>query len=241
MQNIRRENRIGELFDVWLQQLKVRAAHTPGDPAALDGDMTIEALPTWYADTVFRSALEANWAATLDSLGIAWEYEPRRFDLPSGATYLPDFHLPELGTWIEVKGTGVPRVEKAAELAQMLACACGGACSCEWPGGELVLVGHPPTSYDPWAEDYSDTPAWVMRHWARRHPGHPSWSTPHGRPARLYGCLSCGRRGWTRLQAPVSCRGCRAPIVGLRLHDSGDTALEFVSAECRPRPPQTAA
>jgi hypothetical protein len=38
-----------------------------------------------------------------DSLNIAWEYEPQGFELTVGR-YLPDFLLPDCGTWIEVKG-----------------------------------------------------------------------------------------------------------------------------------------
>ena len=79
---------------------------------------SIEAKPATYHGVVFRSTLEANWAATLDQFGIVWEYEPEVFTLPSGTTYIPDFRLPELGTWLEVKGPTVPRIEKAVELGR---------------------------------------------------------------------------------------------------------------------------
>lgn len=39
----------------------------------------------------------------MDALAIAWQYEPEGFELPSGR-YLPDFLLPEIGCWLEVKG-----------------------------------------------------------------------------------------------------------------------------------------
>ena len=57
---------------------------------------------------VFRSRLEADWANTLDQLRIRWSYEPELFTLPNGAQYLPDFYLPELSTWLEVKGPALP-------------------------------------------------------------------------------------------------------------------------------------
>ncbi len=57
----------------------------------------IDAIPTIYAGTNFRSRLEADWARTLDGLGIVWKYEPELITLPSGAQYLPDFWLPEIG------------------------------------------------------------------------------------------------------------------------------------------------
>lgn len=65
---------------------------------------SIKAIETRYAGCHFRSRLEARWAVFFDSLGITWEYEPQGFELPSGR-YLPDFWLPELSTWYEVKGT----------------------------------------------------------------------------------------------------------------------------------------
>ena len=43
---------------------------------------------TEYGGTTFRSQLEARWAAYFDRRGIAWEYEPARFD-----GWTPDFRL----------------------------------------------------------------------------------------------------------------------------------------------------
>lgn len=65
--------------------------------------MTIKAIETRYAGCRFRSRLEARWAVFFDALGIEWDYEPEGFELESGR-YLPDFLLPDCGTWIEVKG-----------------------------------------------------------------------------------------------------------------------------------------
>jgi hypothetical protein len=65
----------------------------------------IQAIPTRYAGCHFRSRLlEARWAVLLSNLGIAWEYEPQGFQLPSGKRYLPDFRLPELRMFLEIKG-----------------------------------------------------------------------------------------------------------------------------------------
>jgi len=64
----------------------------------------ISAIPTRYAGCHFRSRTEARWAVLLSNLGIAWEYEPQGFQLPSGARYLPDFRLPELRMFLEIKG-----------------------------------------------------------------------------------------------------------------------------------------
>jgi hypothetical protein len=41
--------------------------------------------------------------ALCSGLGIAWQYEPRRFHLKT-CTYLPDFYLPTEGVYWELKG-----------------------------------------------------------------------------------------------------------------------------------------
>lgn len=61
-----------------------------------------KAIETRYKGYRFRSRLEARWAVFMDSLGIRWEYEREGFDL-GGVGYLPDFWLPELRMWVEVK------------------------------------------------------------------------------------------------------------------------------------------
>lgn len=50
-----------------------------------------------------RSTWELAVARWLDRMGIPWEYEPRRFQL-ADRTYTPDFWLPTLGVFWEVKG-----------------------------------------------------------------------------------------------------------------------------------------
>jgi len=70
----------------------------------------IRPIETRYDGHRFRSRLEARWAVLFDHLGVAWDYEPQGYCLPSGATYLPDFLLsgvrhagPGIGVWFEVK------------------------------------------------------------------------------------------------------------------------------------------
>ena len=56
----------------------------------------------------YRSSWEANFARLLRHQGIAFEYEPLTYYFPNvkrGAiSYLPDFYLPSLDIYIEVKG-----------------------------------------------------------------------------------------------------------------------------------------
>lgn len=196
-----------------------------------DGGTTIEAIPTTYRGTTFRSRLEANWAASLDARGIIWEYEPKGIDLPSGATYIPDFWLPSLGTWIEVKGPGVPGIEKAVELGETRTCRCTGRCTCPWPGGELVLIGHPPIKYDAWAHHEDDElPLQILFARERRHRGFLNWSTAHGRQTYFATCRICRSAGWFELRAPVGCRACRRPLIGAHAYRAQDKELEFLNA-----------
>lgn len=75
--------------------------------------MTIAAIDTHYRGCYFRSRLEARWALAFDMLRIKWRYEPEAYRVGDGLAYLPDFHLPELGTWVEVKGDEADFTAKA--------------------------------------------------------------------------------------------------------------------------------
>jgi len=66
----------------------------------------MKAIETKYKGYRFRSRLEARWAVFFDALGLAWEYEKEGYDL-NGIKYLPDFWLPGLDCWIEIKGRDV--------------------------------------------------------------------------------------------------------------------------------------
>lgn len=191
------------------------------------GDLAVESLPTVYRGTTFRSALEASWAATLDSLSIAWEYEPETVTLPSGARYLPDFRLPEIGTWLEVKGDGVPRVEKAIEFGQSLACDCPRfACTCRWIGGELVLIGHPPRPFIPdFSDEYDHRSYWAKTIAARHHGGFPRWTSTRGTRAWLGYCSACRQATW--FDSP-HCRACKHRLVGTHGLESGNEEIRFI-------------
>lgn len=77
---------------------------------------TIPAIQTKYKGYHFRSRLDARWAVFFDACGVRWEYEKEGYDLSDYSEeigdfqlgrYLPDFYLPELKTWVEIKG-GLP-------------------------------------------------------------------------------------------------------------------------------------
>jgi hypothetical protein len=66
---------------------------------------SLKPIETRYKGYRFRSRLEARWAVFFDVLGIPFEYELEGYSLPSGAAYLPDFLLPTLHAYVEVKPT----------------------------------------------------------------------------------------------------------------------------------------
>lgn len=81
-----------------------------------------KALEVLYSGKVFRSRLEARWAVFLDLLGVNWDYEPCHYEIGPGLYYLPDFYLPDLQLWLEVKGA--PYLD-AASMAKILGSVAG--------------------------------------------------------------------------------------------------------------------
>lgn len=75
-----------------------------------------------YSGKIFRSRLEARWALLLDCLGIDWDYEPCHYQVGPALYYLPDFYLPRLETWLEVKG--IPFMDSES-MAKVLAAVAG--------------------------------------------------------------------------------------------------------------------
>lgn len=63
---------------------------------------TIQAKLSMHHHTFFRSKLEVKWAQLFEGLGISSIYEPCGV-VTSKGQYIPDFYLPALKTWIEVK------------------------------------------------------------------------------------------------------------------------------------------
>lgn len=66
----------------------------------------MEAIETKYNGYRFRSRLEARWAVFFDALGVGYEYEPEGYDI-GGQWYLPDFYIPSLDVFLEIKPLGL--------------------------------------------------------------------------------------------------------------------------------------
>jgi hypothetical protein len=96
-------------------------------------------IETEYNRHRFRSRLEARWAVFMDTLGVQWEYEKEGFDLGDGTRYLPDFWLPELNRWVEIKGSrpNAGEVRKAEALAIAT-------------GKSVVILWGPLADYEGW-------------------------------------------------------------------------------------------
>lgn len=63
----------------------------------------MESIDTTFNGYKFRSRLEARWAVFFETLEIEYIYEPQGYVLDDGTQYLPDFFLPDLETFAEVK------------------------------------------------------------------------------------------------------------------------------------------
>jgi hypothetical protein len=61
------------------------------------------AIETEYNGILFRSRLEARWAIFFDAFNLDWVYEPECFILSNNQKYTPDFYLPNLKLYIEIK------------------------------------------------------------------------------------------------------------------------------------------
>jgi hypothetical protein len=80
---------------------------------------TLKPIETHYKGYRFRSRLEARWAVFFDALPLKWEFEKEGFELGNSLLYLPDFWLPEVKMWAEVKTDEftAEELEKAETLA----------------------------------------------------------------------------------------------------------------------------
>lgn len=63
----------------------------------------MKAIETEYKGILFRSRLEARWAIFFDAFELEWVYEPECFILSNNQKYTPDFYLPKLKLYIEIK------------------------------------------------------------------------------------------------------------------------------------------
>lgn len=107
---------------------------------------TIKPIETQYKGYRFRSRLEARWAVFFDALGVQWEYEKEGYDLGDFGWYLPDFWLPQVKSFAEVK----PGKFSKIEFSKCLALISGGTYSC-------ILLDVPVPENTPYFNVYKDS------------------------------------------------------------------------------------
>lgn len=95
----------------------------------------LKAIETEHAGYLFHSRLEARWAVFFDRAGISYRYEPEGYELPNGERYLPDFFLPTLDAWVEIK----PNEQRLLAAKNRLEEFAGGI----WPTRFYVLIDDP--------------------------------------------------------------------------------------------------
>lgn len=111
----------------------------------------IKAIPTKYKNILFRSRLEARWGIVFDHLGLNWIYEYQGY-LLDGEPYLPDFYMPDLHCYIEIKGEEPP--QRSHDLAYAL--------SRETCLPVHIFVGMVPRPFpDLWTDDHFDNYTYI--------------------------------------------------------------------------------
>ena len=105
---------------------------------------TIAAIPTTYKGILFRSRLEATWAAFFDLCGWEWKYEPCDFN-----KWLPDFRITTsvCNVYAEVKPIDLDQVWRDIQTGKPLPMSYGKATN---NSGEVpvILLGNAPMSRD---------------------------------------------------------------------------------------------
>ena len=81
----------------------------------------IKAIETEYDGHRFRSRLEARWAVFFNAVGLTYEYEIEGFEM-DGTRYLPDFYIPSLNRWFEIKGKplSLDEIKKCEDFCRRL-------------------------------------------------------------------------------------------------------------------------
>lgn len=163
--------------------------------------MSLKAIPTTYANVDFRSRLEARVALMLDTHDIEWRYESEGYELSDGSRYLPDFFLPQIRTYIEVKGDHGERTEKPRQFA-------------------IDLTGWNERGFGVDADNNLDQ-AWmhpvhmvlimgIERHWSGTGE-RPSIINALGASTIAIECDGCGTRQWINIGG-FRCRACTADL-----------------------------
>jgi hypothetical protein len=138
---------------LWYGAIELLVARRVRLDQTADGESmtTVQPLETNYAGHRFRSRLEARWAVAFDHLGIEWQYEAQGYTCSrrlgnddSTFAYLPDFWLPKLRIFAEVKGQLTEsELVHLLNIAASLSSNNGGGCH-DSGGHEVAILGPVP-------------------------------------------------------------------------------------------------
>jgi hypothetical protein len=143
-------------------------------------------IPTWYEGVRYRSKLEADCARFFDTHRIAYAFEPEGFQF-DGICYLPDFWLPRLKTFVEVKGC-----LDGSDEAKLQALAKYCADPYDWEDTRPLLI----LAEAPIGEEFSNPFC----------PDSGFYIYPRG--AALYQCRKCENWWFGNPSGPYKCRFC---------------------------------
>jgi hypothetical protein len=103
----------------------------------------VRSIETRYRGYRFRSRTEARWAVFMDAIGVEWQYEAEGFNV-NGIYFLPDFWLPQLKTFVEIKPD-----EKSAEAAEPVLRDLVNAQNCHG----IIITGAPNADGPSWPQE----------------------------------------------------------------------------------------
>jgi len=99
-------------------KIKQSKAHE-GKNNPMYGKITPHGKRIYYRGICMRSSWETAYAKYLDNNNIKWSYESKRFYFKD-CTYCPDFYLPEMDKYIEIKGYWREESKKRFKLFRKL-------------------------------------------------------------------------------------------------------------------------
>lgn len=112
----------------------------------------IKAIETSFNGIKYRSRLEARWAMAFYLMGVDFLYEYEGFNIDDHTWYLPDFYLPAIGIWVEVKGAKptIEEINKCHSIADFrkepFVIVYGSMVDCEYTGypdgNKMAVYGH---------------------------------------------------------------------------------------------------
>lgn len=119
----------------------------------------MKSIETSYNGHKFRSRLEARTAVLMDGLKIPYVYEPEGFVFDDGTTYLPDFYLPNQGSFLECKGV---MDEKDLHKIEMLAKESGKYVAIMYPDLHFTLGEW---TFDQWEKKFKfvENDSWICK------------------------------------------------------------------------------